>query len=443
MPNIIEQQDLLKGLPDARLAMLLQNPVADIPPFLVAAEAQRRQALRQQFSGDANKESVVDSLTKQLAKVPQNIQAPAQMPPTAPPTPQMQGVAALQTQQAVQQAAQQAVQPQAMAGGGMVRRYQTGGPVQTFRGRQGAGGYMPGEEPAGFGILPDILGNIADVTSPFLESMRRFGATPTEEQKAIMEAEQKARDFEAAPFVAPLPDGAVDQGIAGVPGGVGRTGKPLAKRSTEAGKEGTSPQNRAEPQPLAGETEDEFRARLEALYAAQEPSDWEKAQRWFAMAEQFLDPSKTTMQSIAGAGQAFASAAGEQARAQREADLAREKGMLEYDMARAEERRAAAAAAAKDAREFQQRMQERGTPSADATISAIDRGIREIDSQIAELRKTDLPGVPIPPETQLEIDKLIERRRGLNKMMIDIMDRGGFVNRRTVTPEELASLGPL
>jgi hypothetical protein len=35
--------------------------------------------------------------------------------------------------------------------------------------------------------------------------------------------------------------------------------------------------------PQAGETEDEFRARIEALMAAQEPSDWEKAQRWFAM----------------------------------------------------------------------------------------------------------------------------------------------------------------
>ena len=73
MPNIIEQQDLLKGLPDARLMTLLQKPVGDIPPFLVAAEAQRRQQIRQQFAGSGSKESGVDSLTKQLAGVPQNI----------------------------------------------------------------------------------------------------------------------------------------------------------------------------------------------------------------------------------------------------------------------------------------------------------------------------------------------------------------------------------
>ena len=95
MPNIIEQQDLLKGLPDDRLSMLMQNPTGDIPPFLVAAEAQRRQSIREQFSGGPQ-ESVVDTLTKQIASVPQNIQAPMQEPPQMPP-PQMQaGVGALQ-----------------------------------------------------------------------------------------------------------------------------------------------------------------------------------------------------------------------------------------------------------------------------------------------------------------------------------------------------------
>jgi len=94
MPNIIEQQDLLKGLPDARLSMLMQNPTGDIPPFLVAAEAQRRQSIREQFSGGPQ-ESVVDTLTKQLASVPQNIEAPMQTPPRMPP-PQMQaGINAL------------------------------------------------------------------------------------------------------------------------------------------------------------------------------------------------------------------------------------------------------------------------------------------------------------------------------------------------------------
>ena len=46
MPNIVEQQDLLKGLPDAAIAKLMQAPSGQIPTFLVAAEAQRRQHLQ-------------------------------------------------------------------------------------------------------------------------------------------------------------------------------------------------------------------------------------------------------------------------------------------------------------------------------------------------------------------------------------------------------------
>ena len=98
MSNFIKQADLLKGLPDARIATLMQNPVGDIPPFLVAAEAQRRQAIRQQFAGDGNKESVVDTLKRQLSNVPQNIQAPMRTPPKMPPPqmqPQMAGIGAL------------------------------------------------------------------------------------------------------------------------------------------------------------------------------------------------------------------------------------------------------------------------------------------------------------------------------------------------------------
>ena len=124
MANIIEQQDLLKGLPDARLSLLLQSPDASIPPFLVAAEAQRRQSIRQQFAGDGGKESVVDTLTKQLSNVPQNIQAPMRTPPQMPPPmqPQMAGIGALPQGQ------------QQMANGGPVRRFASDGFENRFNG---------------------------------------------------------------------------------------------------------------------------------------------------------------------------------------------------------------------------------------------------------------------------------------------------------------------
>lgn len=303
MPNIIEQQDILKGLPDARLAMLMQNPVGDIPPFLVAAEAQRRQAIRQQFAGQAPKESVVESLTKQLANVPQNIQAPAQMPPMVPPTPPMAGVAALEQQQMMEQAAMNA-QPQQMRHGGMVRRFNTGGKIEPLW-----------EIPDLSGTLPSFY----DWVAPKVKDLADFATTSYSDREK--QAEEEKEEEEARIFPQ-LPKGAT--------GGMSFT--PTPPKPTMVNPNAGTPT----PEPEPGETEDEFRARIEALYAANEPSDWEKSQRWFAMAEQFLDPSKTTMQSVAGAGRAFAEQSAAMKAAERQAEREYMKGMLEYDMAKAE-----------------------------------------------------------------------------------------------------------
>ena len=342
MPNIIEQQDLLKGLPDNRIAMLLQNPMGDIPPFLVAAEAQRRQSIRQQFAGGPQ-ESVVDTLTKQISGVPQNIQTPAQTPPTVPQTPPMQGVMALQQQQAMQQAAQQVMpQQQQMRHGGMVQRYQAGSLVEpSFRGRAGSMGYLGRvEEPSYFS---SILGDVGQSAGQFLENMKQFGFNMTPEQREILKAESEKRAAEERGSSDLLPIAPTGE----IPPGLGRTDEistPNAKiprRTTPTTNENPTPPPPPKPQP--GETEDEFRARLAALYGGAEVSDWEKAQRWFAMAEQFLDPSKTTMQSIAGAGRAFADMSSEQSRAERDAMLQKEKALLEYDIAKVNEAREQAA----------------------------------------------------------------------------------------------------
>ena len=355
MPNIIEQQDLLKNLPDARLATLLQNPVADIPPFLVAAEAQRRQSIRQQFAGSENKESVVDSLTKQLAKVPQNISTPAQTPPTVPPTPQMQGVAALQQQQAVQNIVQQAPQQQ-MRSGGMVQRYYEGGTVKPWW------------------QIPDIsstLSGAGDYIGSKVSELADWATKPYSERKAEEEAKPGIVDKAAIP---PLPPGAAS-GMSFTPAlPKEQTGKP-EPLSAEA-----------PPPPEPGETKDEYRARLEALYADRGVSDWEKAQRWFAMAEQFLDPSKTTMQSIASAGQAFAEGASEQSRAERELALSREKAMLEYDIAERDRLREIEANRAQREFETKQKIQERQTLTASGAIDFLGT---QINALVKEMQTID------------------------------------------------------
>lgn len=304
MPNIIEQQDLLKGLPDARLAMLMQNPVGDIPPFLVAAEAQRRQAIRQQFAGAGSNESVVDTLTKQMANVPQNVQAPMQTPPQIPPpmmAPQA-GIGAI---------------PQQMAHGGPVRRFQTGSLVTpTFRGRAGAAGY---ETPSDtWGILGDLYESATSGLGGFTENMRRFGLNPTAEQREQLAAENEvaAAPEYVDPFVA-----AKRPALRGT--------KPVIPPDPNAGKDGTSIENKTA-------AEDSFRKRLEELYRTEEPSNWEEAQKWFAMSQQIMNPDANLMQGLVNAGSVYAQAEAEQASAQRDDQRALQEALLKYDIGKAE-----------------------------------------------------------------------------------------------------------
>jgi hypothetical protein len=461
MPNIIEQQDLLKGLPDARLMKLAQNPTGEIPSFLVSAEMLRRKQIREQYAAPGSKESVVDTLIKQLANVPQNVNAPARTPPTIPQTPQMQGVMALQQQQAMTDIAQQA-QPQTMRSGGMVQRYQGAGVVMPLQQRiqsimeqfgvdeNGAAEMIRNNPSIGSPKIEGDLGkpfyvpetNQEPAASPLELNIPILTTSPEEfakRQRELMR-ERKYQEMENYP-------GYPGDMSAFKPAPVKRAEEEERMRDSNADRRRLADQksqatpSAGAPPPEPGETPDEYRARLEKILAAQQPSDWEKAQGYFAMAEQFLDPSKTTMQSLVGAGQAFAQSAAERDRAQREAKLALERGLLEYDMGKAQSRSEAAAEEAKDKREFEQRMQERGTPTADAAISAITRTMIEIEGQIQKLSEGLGPGLPPPPENKAEIERLLRVKKGLNNQMITIMDRGGFINKKIITDEDLAALG--
>lgn len=422
MPNIIEQQDLLKGLPDTRLAMLLQNPVGDIPPFLVAAEAQRRQAIRQQFAGSENKESVVDSLTKQLANVPQNIPAPTRTPPMIPPTPEMQGVAALQAQQAVQQMAQP---QQMMRGGGMVQRYQSQGLVEpsleSLYGTTNFQDIVRGAKTFGGRAVDRLLDplGIYDYANYFLPD---YISTPTEkiaESTGIsldpisLEKERQAQTAGKIGELYEMNERDKEAALRRINAPPVLTPEELARQREEQARlkrqyqEYAASQQQKQPE----ETEDEYRARLEALFAVQEPSDWEKAQRYFAMAEQFLDPSKTTMQSIAGAGQAFAQSSAEQARAQREAELAREKALLEYDMGIAAERKKIEEDRARRDYETQQKLLERRNPPAADVLDSIDAMIRDLNENIVKMKEPMSGSTPeeIAAAEQLKQSYIIQR----------------------------------
>jgi hypothetical protein len=340
MANIIEQQDLLKGLPDARLSLLLQSPDASIPPFLVAAEAQRRQAIRQQFAGDGGKESVVDTLTKQLSSVPQNIQAPMRTPPQMPPLmqpqmqPQMAGIGALPQGQ------------QQMANGGPVRRFASEGfvspsnpfdyvrenyPISSLPNTIANAGSVIGEawnSPTAKQATDRLLmetGRAADFLTLNPYTSQVLGIDP----KSVRERREQSEIEDIAPTEGILDIEYPDVKI--VPGRNPLPDKPSTPPDPNAGKENTSPNNKGAP------AQDEIRKRIEALYGSEDPSSWEDAQKWFAMSAQFLDGDKSLMQSLVGAGNVYAGAEGEQARLARDDARAREEALLRYDIGKAED----------------------------------------------------------------------------------------------------------
>jgi hypothetical protein len=188
-------------------------------------------------------------------------------------------------------------------------------------------------------------------------------------------------------------------------------------------------------QPLPGETEDEYRARLEALLKFQEPSDMEKAERWFTMAEQFFDPSKTTMQSIAGAGRAFSQAASEEARARRDAELGLKKDLLEYDIA--ERNRLREIEANKAQREFEtsQKILERKTVTANSVLEFLEAQIIAANKELQDIDEN----IMMPPEEKAakkaEIQAQIDRYNAQGEML---MSQSGY--NKVLTVKDLENL---
>ena len=119
--NILEIEDVLKGLPDQALMQEAQQPTGQVPQFLVVSEIQRRSTMRQKF--EAQKEQPSETIKDQILSggiasvspppdqmmsamgMPQQM-PPQQMPPQQPPMPQ-QGAPM--------------PPPMGMAGGGVVK----------------------------------------------------------------------------------------------------------------------------------------------------------------------------------------------------------------------------------------------------------------------------------------------------------------------------------
>jgi hypothetical protein len=439
MPNIIEQQDLLKGLPDNRLAMMMQNPTGDIPPFLVAAEAQRRQAIREQFSGGPQ-ESVVDTLTKQLANVPQNVQAQPQTPPQMPPPmmqPEMAGVAALQ-QQMPQQAPQQA-----MRRGGYVQRYQEGSLVVPSVG--GLAGSITGMtqeefikeqerkrlESLGPGKARYLLENPTLPTSEKEIAEREFRAATEGPLSGFYSPESV---YEAAKSVTETQPPKSDPFSYGMT----RDERQMMQRAptpepppVEPGKEPTSAENQSKVSleeyrkqleniygVNAGDSE-YIKSKIQELYGSGEPSSWEKSQKWFAAAQAAIQPGQNNWQATINALSALGGGMAEERASERENQQALAEAMLRYEMADMQERRQSEQEIAKQMLQMQIGQQEAASEAAaarrkeqlgayelyaggaDKTIDSVNQSIKSLMTERQEYIKS-LPADPITGEPKVD-----------------------------------------
>jgi hypothetical protein len=429
MSNLIEQANLLKGLTNDRIALLMQNPVGDIPPFLVAAEAERRRAASQQATGDVGKESVVDMLTRQLANVPQNIQAPMRTPPKMPPPmmqPQMAGIGAL---------------PQGMANGGPVRRFDTGSLVTPTV--ASLAGVATGETREQY--LARVKRERTDAMQPGKAKFLLQNPTVPKTEAQLAEEEVKAANTgllsgfysDESRYDAAQELKNVTTRTAAPPVSNGMTADDRraptnpapdsAPPSSTTGTADTSPENKYKSM------EADMRKRLEGLYGNEETSNWENAQKWFAMSQQIMNPDATLMQGLVNAGSAYAEISGDQAAKQRQSERAREEALLNYDLQIMQGDRAseAAAAAKADERAFELQKGRQLRPS-DA-IGALGDLIKGIDKRLED------SGMMLDDATK---ESLMKERQMYEIQLSNIMKSGGYGASGVVTIDDVnAAIG--
>ena len=186
--NIIEAEDLVKGLPDQALFQEAQFPSGRIPQYLAVSEVQRRQDMRQRFQAAQQEQqpSVKDQILQ--GGIGSTGMAPemSSMPPMAPQMPPQGGPMPPQMPP-------QMPPPMLAAGGGI-----TPGGIAYMQ----VGGVAPGTDP-GAAIYANIMGRLPDTIKTISGLMPNVGGVsaaslqrlrPTREQ--YFDPQQEARRTE-------------------------------------------------------------------------------------------------------------------------------------------------------------------------------------------------------------------------------------------------------
>ena len=93
MMNILEKEDLIKGLPDNVLQQQMQAPTGELPQYLLISEIQRRTDMRKSLQEQPKQESVSDQIRMEGIMATRPQMPPQMQPPMGmeqPPMPMEQ-----------------------------------------------------------------------------------------------------------------------------------------------------------------------------------------------------------------------------------------------------------------------------------------------------------------------------------------------------------------
>jgi len=261
--------------------------------------------------------------------------------------------------------------------------------------------------------------------------------TPTTEAK---QAENEFRAATEGPFSGFYTPEGVYEAAKELKDVTTRVATPPAKTETPEGGTTTTTPSEKPPSSTTG-TEDtsvenkykameaDMRKRLEGLYADEQPSNWENAQKWFAMSQQIMNPDASLMEGLVNAGSAYAAISADQAAEARRADRAREEAMLNYDMQIMQGDRAAAAAAAAKAEERAFELQKGQQLRPADAIGALGDLIKGIDKRLED------SGMMLD---DAEKQALLRERQMYEMQLASIMKGGGYGASGVITRDQLS-----
>jgi hypothetical protein len=132
--NILQTEDIVKGLPDDRLIQEAKQPSGQVPQFLLISEVKRRTDMRKRFENQQAEKpqgTIADQILGGGQQQQQPPGPPGQVAPNmSNPLPTGPGIAPNPNQPPPPQNPNAAIAPQGMARGGIVQ-YKTGGYITT------------------------------------------------------------------------------------------------------------------------------------------------------------------------------------------------------------------------------------------------------------------------------------------------------------------------